>query len=84
MRDRSSGCPGFKEKPSNVRILSVDILTFNGFFGAIFDILTPKWLPTGALPVCRRRHFFTLHGAVSAVARLAYDNETLLVEEHVS
>jgi hypothetical protein len=49
MRDRSSGRPSFKEKPSNVRILSVDILTFDGFFGAIFDILTPKRLPTDGL-----------------------------------
>ncbi len=46
MRDRSSGRPSFKEKPSNVRILLVDILTFDGFFGVIFDILTPNWLPT--------------------------------------
>ncbi len=29
-----------------MRILLVDILTFDGFFGVIFDILTPKWLPT--------------------------------------
>jgi hypothetical protein len=34
--------------------------------------------PKGALPIGRRRHFFTVHGAVSAVARLAFDNETLL------
>ena len=27
----------------------VDILTFDGFFGAKFDILKPRWLPTGAL-----------------------------------
>ena len=33
----------------------------------------------GALPIGRRRHFFALHGAVSAVARPAQDNETLLV-----
>jgi len=33
-----------------VRISSVDILTFDGFFGAIFDILTPKWLPTNSSP----------------------------------
>ena len=38
-----------------------------------------KRCPKGALPIGRRRHFFTLHGAISAVARLAYDNETLLV-----
>jgi hypothetical protein len=38
-----------------------------------------KRCPKGALPIGRRRHFFTLHGAVSAVARLAYENETLLV-----
>jgi hypothetical protein len=54
MRDRSAGRPSIKEKPSNVRILRVDILTFNGFFGAMFDILTPKWLPTAAnLPSLR-------------------------------
>ncbi len=35
--------------------------------------------PKGALPIGRHRHFFTLHGADSAVASLAYDNETLLV-----
>ena len=35
--------------------------------------------PKGALPIGRRRHFFTLDGSISAVARLAYDNETLLV-----
>ena len=38
-----------------------------------------KRCPKGALPIGRRRHFFALHGAVSAVARLAYDNGTLLV-----
>ena len=37
-----------------------------------------KRCPKGALPIGRRRHFFILHGAISAVARLAYDNETLL------
>ena len=30
-----------------------------------------KRCPKGALPIGRRRHFFTLHGAISAVARLA-------------
>jgi hypothetical protein len=35
--------------------------------------------PKGTLPIGRRRHFFTLHGAISVVARLAYDYETLLV-----
>jgi hypothetical protein len=35
-----------REEPSNVRIFLVDILTFDGFFGAKFDILTPRWLPT--------------------------------------
>jgi hypothetical protein len=43
-----------------------------------------KRCPKCALPIGWRRHFFTLHGAVSAVARPAQDNETLLVEEHVS
>ena len=38
-----------------------------------------KRCPKGALPIGRRRHFFTLQGAVSAVARPAQDNETLLV-----
>ena len=38
-----------------------------------------KRCPKGALPIGRRRHFFTLHGAVAAVARLSYDAETLLV-----
>jgi hypothetical protein len=27
----------------------VDILTFHGFFGAKFDILKPRWLPTLAI-----------------------------------
>ena len=35
--------------------------------------------PKGALPIGRLRHFFTLHGAIFAVARSAQDNETLLV-----
>jgi len=35
--------------------------------------------PKGALPIGRHRHFVTLHDTVSVVARLAYDNETLLV-----
>ena len=38
-----------------------------------------KRCPKGALPIGLRRHSFTLHGALSAVARLAYDNKTLLV-----
>ena len=38
-----------------------------------------KRCPKRALPIGQRRHFFTLHGAVSAVARPAQDNETLLV-----
>jgi hypothetical protein len=29
-----------------VRIFWVDILTFDGFFGAKFDILKPRWPPT--------------------------------------
>ena len=29
-----------------MRIFLVDILTFDGFFGPKFDILTPRWLPT--------------------------------------
>ena len=38
-----------------------------------------KRCPKGAPSIGRRRHFFALHGAVSAVARPAQDNETLLV-----
>jgi hypothetical protein len=37
--------------------------------------------PKGALPIGRRRNFFTLYGAISAVARLAYNKETLLVPD---
>ncbi len=33
-----------------MRIFLVYILTFDGFFGAKFDILTPRWLPTPATP----------------------------------
>jgi hypothetical protein len=32
----------------------IDILTFDGFFGGIFDILTPKWLPTAAQHATRQ------------------------------
>jgi len=35
-----------EKKPSNVRIFWVDILTFDGFLGADFDILKPRRLPT--------------------------------------
>jgi hypothetical protein len=38
---------GGEAKPSNVGIFLVDILTFHGFFGVKFDILKPRWLPTG-------------------------------------
>ena len=38
-----------------------------------------KRCPKGALAIDRHRHYFTLHGAISAVAKLAYDNETLLM-----
>ena len=31
-----------------MRISTKDILTFDGFFGAKFDILKPRWLPTAA------------------------------------
>jgi hypothetical protein len=41
--------------PSNVRIFWVDILTFDGFFGAKFDILKPRWLPTPTPPRAPRR-----------------------------
>ena len=33
-------------EPSNMRILLADILTFDGLFGAKFDILKPRWLLT--------------------------------------
>jgi predicted nucleic acid-binding protein len=33
-------------EPSKMRILLADILTFDGFFGAKFDILKPRWLLT--------------------------------------
>ncbi len=42
-------------------------------------IRTGRRCPKSALPIGGRRHLFALHGAVSAVARLASDNETLLV-----
>ena len=38
-----------------------------------------KRCPKGALPIGRRRRFFTLNGAISAGARPAQDSETLLV-----
>ena len=34
-------------EPSNMRILLADILTFDGLFGAKFDILKPRWPLTG-------------------------------------
>jgi hypothetical protein len=40
-----------------------------------------KRCPKCALPIGWRHHFFALHGAVSAVARPAQDNETLLVPD---
>ena len=33
-----------------MRILLADILTFDGFFGAKFDILKPRWLLTETQP----------------------------------
>jgi hypothetical protein len=39
-----------------MRILLADILTFDGLFGAKFDILKPRWLLTAYLllePMCR-------------------------------
>ncbi len=38
-----------------------------------------KRRPKSALPICRRHSLATLRSTVSAVARLAYGNETLLV-----
>jgi len=32
----------------------VDILTFDGFFGAKFDILKPRWLPTAGAIIEQR------------------------------
>ena len=43
------GSSTWEREPSNVRIFLVDILTFDGFFGAKFDILKPRWLPTNML-----------------------------------
>ena len=34
-----------------MRIRTVDILTFDGFFDAKFDILKPRWLPTAVVIV---------------------------------
>ena len=45
------GCTESDEDPSNVRIFLVDILTFDGFFGPKFHILTPRWLPTTVVEV---------------------------------
>jgi hypothetical protein len=42
-------------KPSTVRIFWLDILTVDGFFGAKFDILRPRWLPTAGVAFDRRR-----------------------------
>jgi hypothetical protein len=38
-----------------------------------------KRCPNGALPIGRHHRLATLRSTVSAVARLAYDNETLFV-----
>ena len=46
MRDGSSRSSSREGKPLNVRILKVDILTFNGFFDSESNILKPRWLPT--------------------------------------
>ena len=46
----------------------VDILTFDGFFGAKFDILKPRWLPTtselidSALPSRKHANRRSRHG----------------------
>ncbi len=40
-----------------------------------------KRRPKSALPICRHHRLAILHSTVSAVARLAYDNETLLVPD---
>jgi hypothetical protein len=42
-------------EPSKMRILLADILTFDGFFGAKFDILKPRWLLTQASAIAKRR-----------------------------
>ena len=49
MRSIKSEVPTATENeadPSNMRILLADILTFDGLFGAKFDILKPRWLLT--------------------------------------
>ena len=38
-----------------MRIFLVDILTFNGFFGATSDILKPRWLPPPVNPMSARQ-----------------------------
>src|ERR1700722_11567442 len=48
-----------KEKPSNVRILSVDIPKLDGLPAAKFDILKSRWLPTVGFP--------TNYGSSSAI-----------------
>ena len=45
------GCTESDEDPSNVRIFLVDILTFDGFFGPKFHILTSRWLPTAVAQI---------------------------------
>ena len=47
----------------------VDILTFDGFFGAKFDILKPRWLPTADDPVDG-----ALQGAFLAAISLKFDH----------
>lgn len=44
-------------EPPNVRISPNNILTFDGFFGAKFDILNPRWLLTSANVRCAGRSY---------------------------
>jgi hypothetical protein len=46
MPDSPARSSSGKTRPSNVKIFLVDILKFDGFFDAKFDILKPRWLPT--------------------------------------
>ena len=57
IRESLACSSGGEAKPSNVRIFLADILTFHGFFGAKFDILKPRWLPTLGLQPGINRHF---------------------------
>ena len=59
--DRMRLKPG--AEPSNVRISPNNILTFDGFFGAKFDIVNPRWLLTAPAEIDSRYVEF-LHAPV--------------------